>query len=89
MSEWRTVQFFLATTGVYEVETDSTGKYRCSCGRDMCKHCRFCQQKAQDNGGSYPVRVSTRATESEIKRAQRSPRKFRDLLVKYAKVEVL
>lgn len=55
----------------------------------MCKHCRFVQQKAQDNGGSYPVRVSTRASESEIKRAQRSPRKFRDLIVRYAKVEVL
>ncbi len=89
MNEWRTVQFFLTQNGVFEVETDSAGKYRCSCGKEMCSHCRFVQKKAQDNGGNYPVRVSTRASDREIQRAQKNPRKFRDLVVKYARVEVL
>jgi hypothetical protein len=89
MSEWRTCQFFLTPLGVYEVETDSEGHYRCSCGRGNCKHTKFVARKADDNGGQYPVRVSTRATDAEIQRAHRNPRKFRDLLVKYARVEVM
>lgn len=89
MAEWRTCQFILTPQGVFEVESDSEGHYRCSCARANCKHCRFVQRKAQDNGGQYPVRVSTRATDAEIQRAQRSPRKFRDLLVRYARVEVM
>lgn len=89
MTEWRTVQFFLTSTGVYEVETDSLGNYRCTCGRDGCRHCRFVSRKASDNGGQYPVRVSERATDAEIRRAEKSPRKFRDLVMKYTRVEVI
>lgn len=88
-TEWRTVQFFLTPAGVYEVETDAQGHYRCSCSRENCKHCRFVQRKAQANGGTYPVKVSMKASDAEINRAQKNPRKFRDLIVKYAKVEVL
>ena len=86
---WRTVQFFVTSSGVFEVETDGAGGYRCSCARTNCKHMRHCLRVAEENGGTYPVRVSHRATDKEIERAAKSPRRFRDLVLKYARVEVM
>ena len=90
MVVWRTVQFFLAEHGeVSEVESDSQGGYRCSCDKGTCKHIRFCLRVADENDGVYPIRVSNRATDREITRAGRNPAKFRDLVLKYSRVEVM
>lgn len=91
---WRTVQMFLSTQGVFEVEvnTDSHA-VRCNCSnfriRNTCAHEKHVNSKSKDNGGTYPVKLSPRATEEEAEKAQESPEAFRSFIVKYGKVEVL
>lgn len=90
MSEdWKTVQFFLTPQGVYEVEIGAESRYRCTCHRDMCKHIRFVKKKAAENGGSYPVKISQGVSERDLARARKSPRKFRELILKHAVPEVM
>jgi hypothetical protein len=92
--EWRTAQIFLSIRGIFEVDVDIESQdIRCSCPgfetRKICKHTRFVIKKVTENDGTYPLKISSRATASETKSAQESYESFRDFAVKYGKIEIL
>lgn len=94
MSEWRTLQLFLSTRGVFEVELNmDDSQLRCTCpgfvNRNYCKHSRWVQSKMRSNGGTYPMHVSTRAPAVEARKAHKSPEAFREFVLKYGKIEVI
>jgi transposase len=94
MAEWRTLQMFLSSRGVFEVELNmSTSSTRCTCPgyatRKYCKHTRWVESRMKTNGGTYPMSISTRAPAVEATRANKSPAAFRDFVVKYGKIEVV
>lgn len=93
-SDWRTVQIYLSTDGIAEVEVDvESSALRCSCPayptRSSCKHTKLVSSKMRSNGGTYPVQISSRANASETKKANESAENFRQFVIKYGKVEVL
>jgi hypothetical protein len=91
---WRTVQLFLSSNGVFEVEVNTdTHNVRCTCPnfdkRKTCAHEKFVDDSAKNNNGIYPVKISPKATEEEMMDAEESPEAFRQFIVKYGKVEVI
>lgn len=93
---WRTVQLFISAqaAGVFEVEVDTDSKaVRCSCPvwkkTDTCKHANFVKSKMRMNNGHYSILVPTEIPEEIAIEASDDPAKFRDFVVKYAKVEVI
>jgi hypothetical protein len=93
-AEWRTVQLFLSTRGVFEVEVDlSSRDVRCTCpnynARKACKHASLVTERMDKNGGTYPLKVSSKAPADEATRANESAEEFRDFVVHYGKVEVI
>jgi hypothetical protein len=93
---WRTVQLFISAqaAGVFEVEVDTeTKKLRCSCPKWKkffeCKHTRFVYQRMRFNDGHYSILVPDEVSEELALDAQDTPEKFREFVVKYAKIEVL
>ena len=95
-SPWRTVQVFISAqaAGIFEVEVDTeTKKTRCNCPvwrkTASCKHALFVQNKTRYNKGHYSILVSTEISEDLAVEACDDPKKFRDFVVKYAKVEVI
>mgnify|MGYP006268058613 CR=1 FL=1 len=91
--EWRTVQFFLSPRGVYEVSIDlNSDNIFCTCpafdNRNVCKHTRTVTARARRNGGIYPLKVSSRATDDESLAANESEESFREFVIKYGHVEV-
>jgi hypothetical protein len=95
-SPWRTVQLFISAqaAGIFEVEVDTdTKKTRCSCPiwkkSADCKHTRFVNAKMSLNRGHYSILVPNEIPEDLALQASDDPKKFRDFVVKYAKVEVL
>lgn len=97
VKETRLVQVFLSQTqtpgpGIYEVSTDEFGTLYCTCpgykGRKTCKHTKYVQAKIDNNNGSYPLEISSRATEEEAQEAKVSTEAFREFIIKYGKIEV-
>jgi len=96
MSEWRTVQLFLSSqaAGVFEVEVDTENRdVRCNCpvfkSKQSCKHSRFVRRKMETNNGHYSIMVPYEVDEELALAASDTPEKFREFVLKYAKVEVL
>jgi hypothetical protein len=95
-SDWRTVQLFISAqaAGIFEVEVDTeTKKTRCNCPvwrkTAFCKHAAFVQNKMRYNNGHYSILVPTNISEDLAVEASDDPQKFRDFVVRYAKVEVI
>lgn len=97
VKEPRLVQVFLSQTqspgpSIYEVSTDENGSLYCTCpgykGRKACKHTKYVQARIDNNGGSYPLEISNRATEEEAQKAKMSNTAFREFIIKYGKIEV-
>ena len=95
-SDWRTVQLFISAqaAGIFEVEVDTeTKKTRCNCPvwrkTASCKHAAFVQNKMRYNNGHYSILVPTEISEYLAVEASDDPQKFRDFVVRYAKVEVI
>lgn len=95
-TSWRTVQLFISSqgAGIFEVEVDTeTKKTRCSCPvwtkLYSCKHTHFVDTRMKLNRGHYSILVPNEIPESVAIEANDDPKKFRDFVVKYAKVEVL
>lgn len=93
---WRTVQLFISSqaAGVFEVEVDTESKkVRCNCPvwkkTSNCKHVMFVLNRMRLNGGNYSIMVPTEVPEELAMEVQDDPKKFREFVVKYAKVEVL
>jgi len=97
MTGMRLIQVFLSQTktpgpGIYEVSGDTQGNLACTCpgfkGRNTCKHSRFVKSRIESNNGSYPLEISSRATEEEASKAKKSEKDFREFIIKYGRIEV-
>lgn len=95
-SPWRTVQLFISAqaAGVFEVEVDTeTKKTRCNCPvwrkTFNCKHVTFVNMRMEMNQGHYSILVPDEISEELAVEASDDPKKFRDFVVKHAKIEVL
>lgn len=93
-TDWRVVQLFLSSVGVFEVEIDVVNKdLRCTCPlwakRSDCKHSRFVSEKLAKNNGQYSIVIPDNVDEDEAVAAHEDPVKFREFLIKYSKIEVL
>lgn len=93
---WRTVQVFISSqaAGIFEVDVDTdTKKLRCNCPKWKktfdCKHVRFVHERMIMNDGHYSILVSNEVPEELALEASDDPEKFREFVVKYAKIEVL
>lgn len=95
-TSWRTVQLFISAqaAGIFEVEVDTESKkLRCSCPKWKkqfnCKHTRFVEERMYMNSGHYSILVPHEIPEELALEANDSAEKFREFVVKYAKIEVL
>jgi hypothetical protein len=95
-TEWRTVQLFISAqaAGVFEVEVDTdTKQTRCNCPvwkkTLSCKHSSFVDARMRMNKGHYSILVPNEVSEDVAIEASDDPKKFRDFVVRYAKVEVI
>jgi hypothetical protein len=94
--EWRTVQMFLSDEGVHEVSVDELNpmKTRCDCNvfqtYGRCKHARFVKARMAKNEGTFTLPVpSNDLSDEELMDALENSELFRDLIIKYGKVEYL
>jgi hypothetical protein len=87
----KTIQFFLGLTGVEEVSTDTEANLSCTCDgfkqRKKCKHVTWCESGLER--GVFPIQVDKATPDSAIKKAKESDDEFRNLLMKYGKIEVI
>lgn len=95
-SPWRTIQLFISSqaAGIFEVEVDTdTKRVRCNCPvwkkTLNCKHVNFVNNKMRMNNGHYSILVPSEIPEDLAAEASGDPKKFRDFVVKHAKIEVL
>ena len=95
-SPWRTVQLFISAqaAGVFEVEVDTDTKHtRCNCPvwkkSSACKHTFFVDTRMRLNQGHYSILVPNEVSEDLAIEANDDAKKFRDFVVRYAKVEVI
>lgn len=93
----RLVQLFLSNgsaAGVCEVSVNKkTKSLLCTCpgyeGRGTCKHVRFVKSRVDENGGTYPLELSTSVSEDEILEAHKSSNTFREFVIRHGVIEVL
>ena len=92
----RLVQVFLTPSssgpGVFEVTANDDAKLFCTCpgfiGRKVCKHTKFVQAKIDSNKGTYPLEISSRATDEDAEEARLSKDAFRKFVLEYGRIEV-
>jgi hypothetical protein len=93
--QWRTVQLFLESFGVVEVEVDQDNhsKIRCTCPvfnkQAKCKHVRHVKDVMNDNNGHYSIQIPVDVDETLAITAMKTAEGFRDFVIKYGKVEVI
>lgn len=89
--EWKTIKFFLSLDGVDEVQASTSKELRCSCNgfklRSKCKHTEWCSRSLKD--GIFPVEISKYAPRDAVEAAKESHDAFRQLLIRWGKVEIL
>lgn len=95
-TSWRTVQLFISSqaAGIFEVDVDTeTRKLRCNCPKWRktfdCKHVKFVHNRMEMNEGHYSILIPEEIPEDLALEANDSAEKFREFVVKYAKIEVL
>jgi hypothetical protein len=94
-SSWRTVQQFISeqAIGVFDVDVNTdTKETRCNCPvwskKGSCKHTQFVNFRIKHTG-HYSILVPNEVPEEMAEQANEDPAKFREFVVKYAKIEVL
>lgn len=93
--DWRTVQLFLETDGVVEVQIDAENnqKIRCTCSSfnnaTRCKHAKFVKKQMDANDGFYSIHIPEDVDDDAAFIAMSTPESFRDFIIKYGKVEVI
>jgi len=94
--EWRVVQLFLDSEGrVDEVslDTESAERMRCTCPQfprnAKCKHTKFMKAKIADSDGMVQLFIPNTMTDAEAKAALSDVNAFRELVLKYGKIEYL
>jgi hypothetical protein len=89
--DWRTIQFFLSESGVFEVEADSKNWkiMRCSCPRfhdvNRCTHINSVKKQLKDNEGVFSMTVPENVDDEELYSMADTPDTFRDFVLKYGK----
>ena len=94
IEEWRTIQLFVASDGVAEVELETFNqkKVRCSCGtyasRKKCKHTKFVRKSMSksSDGVTYSISVPEDVDDDEAMAAISDPKAFREFVIKHGKV---
>ena len=89
---WKTIQFFIFSSGVSEVQIFTDSSLRCSCDgfetRGFCRHVNWC--KSRLSNGMYPIEITSKVIpREEIDAAEVSVDAFRELILKYGKPLVL
>lgn len=93
--EWRTVQLFLGSEGISEVQIDHENhvKLRCSCAEfnkiARCKHTRHVRAAMKENEGHYSIEIPEMIEDAEAIVAMLNADTFRDFVIKYGKVKVI
>ena len=95
--EWRTIQFFVdnETLSVSEVSVDAMNskKVKCDCHKFMkmarCKHVKFVRERMQTNGGVFNLVIPSHVDDEEAIDALQDTELFRELILKYGRIEVL
>lgn len=97
VNEIRLLQIFLSpgmTPGptIHEVSLDANKNLLCTCSafskRSTCKHAMLVNNRVRQNNGTYPLEISSKATQEEADKAKESPEAFRMFIIKYGKIEV-
>lgn len=89
------LQFFLDPSGVSTVSLgEDKRSLTCDCPafkkKESCKHVEWVGDRILKTTGLYPVQISKRAPDDEMKAAFSGDNDaYRDFLLKYGKVEVL
>jgi hypothetical protein len=95
--EWRTIQFILDEEDfiVAEVSVDAMNskKTRCDCKKfsknARCKHVKFVQERMAKNGGVFNLTLPSLVDDEEAVDALYDTDLFRELVLKYGKIEIL
>jgi hypothetical protein len=95
--DWRTIQFFLDEEDfrIAEVSVDAqdSKKIKCDCSRFMrtarCKHTKFVQDKLSTSGGVFNLKLPSEVTDEEAVDALHDTELFRELVLRYGKIEIL
>jgi len=92
--DWIITQLFLSETGIHEVYIHNKNhKVKCDCNgfitRGVCKHSKFVMTRLNNNGGVYPVEISNKADPIYVAEAANDPTAFREMLLKYGKIEAI
>ena len=98
MKDKRLLQIFLTNQsdnpgpGIFEVSSDSDKNLICTCpgfaSKTSCKHTALIESRIEKNNGVYQFDFSVKVTKEELSKAMRTEQTFRDLVLKYGKVEV-
>lgn len=96
-SNLRLVQVFLSEStnpgpGIYEVSANDNGDLFCTCtgfnSRKSCKHTKLVSTRIENNNGSYPLEILSKATEEDAAKARSSNEEYRNFIIRYGKIEV-
>lgn len=94
--EWRTVQLFIdEECAVSEVSVDAmnSSKVKCSCIKfnkfARCKHVKFVKDKMESTGGVFNLVLPPTVDDEEAYDALQDTELFRELVLKYGKIEVI
>jgi len=98
MTDKRLLQIFLTNQsdnpgpGIFEVSSDADKKLLCTCpgfaSKTSCKHTALIESRIQKNNGIYQFDFATKVTKQELSDAMKTEQTFRELVLKYGKVEV-
>ena len=98
MTDKRLLQVFLTNQsdnpgpGIFEVSSDSQKNLICTCpgfaSKTSCKHTALIESRIQKNNGVYQFDFSTKVTKEELAKAMLTEEAFRELVLRYGKVEV-
>lgn len=92
----QTLQVFLSQSyspgpGIYEVSSVKSKGYVCTCpgfeSTNKCKHVKYVNTKAKENGGKYPLPISRPYTDKELEQANKSPEAFRKFILMHGRIE--
>jgi len=98
MADKRLLQIFITysegKTGpsIFEVNSDKEKNLICNCpgfkSKDNCKHVALIESRISKNNGVYQFDFSKKVTAEELREAMKTETSFRELVIKYGRVEV-
>lgn len=96
MSDWLTVKMFITEDGIAEVlgHVEDYRKLRCTCPQFVsssrsCRHTKFTRKYLDENDGNMKLTLPPEASDDEVFDAMADTDKFREMVIKYGKVEYI